>query len=56
MRALLFVRRGLVVFVLGVAWLWTIAGAAFSPLLPAGVALVAALLCLIVPADRKSVV
>jgi len=50
MRALLFVRRGLVVFVLGVAWLWTIAGAAFSPLLPAGVALVAALLCLIVPA------
>ncbi len=50
MRALLFARRGLVVMLLGMAWLWTITGAVFSPLLPAPLAVIAALVCLIVPA------
>jgi len=50
MRALLFARRGLVVMLLGIAWLWTVTGAVFSPLLPTPLAVIAALVCLIVPA------
>ena len=49
MRYLLFLRRGLVLCLLGTAWLWTVAGAAFCPLLPMALRPVAALLCVIVP-------
>ena len=50
MRVLLFARRGLLVMLLGGAWLWSITGAVYSPLLPAPLALIVALVCLVVPA------
>ncbi len=50
MRVLLFARRGLLVMLLGGAWLWSITGAVYSPLLPAPLALIVALVCLGVPA------
>ena len=50
MRYLLFLRRGLILVLLGTAWLWAVAGAAFCPLLPLALRAVAALLCVIVPA------
>ena len=49
MRTLLFACRGLVLVLLVTAWLWTVAGAAFCPLLPTALRPVAALLCLVIP-------
>jgi hypothetical protein len=49
MRYLLILRRVLFLLLLGAAWLWTVAGAAFCPLLPMALRPVAALLCVIVP-------
>ena len=50
MRYLLFICRGLVLVLLGTAWLWTVAGAAFCPLLPMALRPAVALLCVIIPA------
>ena len=49
MPPLLVARRGLVLLLLALVWFWTIAGAAFSPLLPTSLAFVVTLLCIVVP-------
>ena len=49
MRTFLALRRGLLVLLLALSWAWTIAGAAFCPLLPGWMRVVATLLSVVVP-------